>query len=363
MKRFAGTLGLTAVALSLGLGGCGGAGEATKQGSEGGGRPDARGAAIPVRAEEVQRGDIAAYIQTHARLEAEHWVDVVARTAGMVTELAAEEGDRVGERDVLVRLDKEELALRVEQVEVALEQARTTYDRTRALRERDLVSAEELDAARHQLENIQVSLKEVRLNLAYADIRAPISGVVMLRLVEVGDMVRVNQEIFSVADVEPLLARIHIPEKRMHQIREGQEAKLTIDSRPDRSFVGQVRMISPRVDPQSGTVKVTLEIPTTRNLLKPGMFATVQIITERRPGTLLVPKKALILETDEDDVFVLAQGKARRTRIELGLTEGDRVEVLAGLAEGDRVVTVGQEGLKDGAAVREVGQMMRAEAE
>ena len=86
------------------------------------------------------------------------------------------------------------------------------------------------------------------------------------------------------------------------------------------------------------------------------MFAQVQIITERHEQALLIPKKALILETDEDDVFVLADDKAERRRVELGFAEGDRVEVLNGLSDGDQVITVGQEGLKDGAAVRQVGQ-------
>ena len=365
MKRYT----LIAIALAAVIGGC--SGEDEKEGSQGqrgpgrgqwGGRPQGGQAAIPVRAAPVQRGDIAAYIQTHARLEAERWVNVVARAAGLVTQLRAEEGDRVEEGEVLVRLDKEELALRMEQVEVALAQARTVYERTKTLHQRALVSEEELEAARHQLDNAKVDLKEARLNLDYADIRAPISGVVMLRSVEKGDMVRLNQEIFAVADMEPLLARIHIPEKRMHQIRHGQEARIIIDSLPEKPFTGTVRMISPRVDPQSGTVKVTLEIPAADGLLKPGMFASVQIVTARHLQALIIPKKALILETDEDDVFTLNEGVARRVRIELGFTEGDQIEALDGLAEGDQVITVGQEGLKDGQAVRIAGQLAAADS-
>jgi membrane fusion protein (multidrug efflux system) len=357
MKRYR-SIGL-AVLVAV-LGGCGG--EKKQEGGQswgsgqGGGRPPGGGAAIPVRVEKVVRGDISAYIQTYERLAAERWVNVVSRAAGVVMELGVEEGDLVREGEVLARLDKEELALRMEQVEVTLVQARTSHERTLSLHQRALVSEEELDAARHQLENAQVGLKEARLNLAYADIRAPLSGVVMLRSVEVGDMVRLNQEVFAVADLEPLLARIRIPEKRMHQIRVGQEARIIIDSLPEHSFTGKVQMISPLVDSQSGTVKVTLEVPATRSLLKPGMFASVQIITEQHSQTLIIPKKALVLETDEDDVFALAEGKARRVRVKLGFSEGDRIEVLEGLVEGDQVITVGQEGLKDGQAVRIAGQ-------
>jgi membrane fusion protein (multidrug efflux system) len=120
-------------------------------------------------------------------------------------------------------------------------------------------------------------------------------------------------------------------------------------------------MISPGVDPASGTIKVTLEVPAA-GILRPGMFATVRIITDSRKDALIIPKKALLLETDEDDVFAVREGKAERVRIELGYTDGDRVQVVTGLEEGDEVITVGHEGLKENAAVRIVGAKTSAPA-
>lgn len=353
---------------SVVLGACGGEEEEAKRKSErgreaGGGRQwggragAGSTAAIPVKTEPVERGNIALYVQTHARLEAERWVSVVARVQGMVTELAVEEGDRVAEGDILARLNKEEWALRVEQAEVALEQAASAYERTKALHERQLVSEEEYDVAWHQMRNFEVNLEEARINLYHADVLAPIPGTVMQRLVEVGDVVRAYDHVFAVADVDPLLARIHVPEQRMRQISKGQEARITVDSVPEKTFVGRIRMISPGVDPQSGTVKVTLEIPAATGVLKPGMFATVRIVTASHFRSLIFPKKALVLETDEDDVFVFSEGVARRVRIQPGFVEGNRVEAVGGLEEGDQVITVGHEGLKDGARVRLAGQV------
>jgi len=323
--------------------------------------PGGAEAAIPVKTEAVRRGDMVTYVQTHARLEAERQVDVLARATGLVETIAVEEGDRVREGEVLVRLGKEELELRLQQAQVALRQVNATYERTKALHDSRMVSEAEYESVRHQVENAQVALDEVKLSLDYADIRAPISGVVMRRLVEVGDLVRSNQQVLELADLEPLLARIHVPEKRMHQIREGQEARVLIESLPDEQFTGEIRMISPGVDPQSGTVKVTLEISDALGLLKPGMFTSVRIITDRHLNTLIIPKKALIIETDEDDVYVVADGKARRTRVELSFVEGDLVEVVQGLGEGAQVITVGQDGLKDGMAVRSVGAALPTE--
>ena len=354
---------LMSLVLQTGCGNQEGSGQWSGGGGRGqwGGRAEGE-AAVPVRVAVVARGDMHAYVQTHARLEAERHVDVVARAAGLVTELRAEEGDRVAARAVLARLDRTELSLRLEEVRVALEQARATHERINSLYARDLVSEEELDAARNQFSNAEVKVKEAQLNLTYTDLRAPIPGVVMERRIERGDMVNVNQQIFSVADLEPLLARIHIPEQRMHQVRPGQKARIAIDSLPESAFEGIVRMINPGVDPQSGTVKVTIEIPTTGTAsfskrLRPGMFANVMIVTDSHPQTLIIPKQALILETDEEDVFLFEDGRARRVGVELGFTEGNQVEVRSGLAEGAQVITVGQEGLKDGQAVRLAGQL------
>lgn len=320
-------------------------------GGRGGGKPEA---ALPVKTEPVVRGEVTSYVETHARLEAERWVEVVSRVQGLAARLQIEEGDRVREGQILLNLEKKELQLQLEQAKVAAHQARAMYDRSKALQERRMVSQQEYETARNQLENAEVALREVQLRLEYADIRAPFDGVVMQRGVEQGELVRTNQVLFAIADIEPLQVRIRVPEKRMSQVQVGQEARITVDPVPDRVFPATVRMISPGVDPATGTVKVTLAVPS-GGVLRPGMFSTVRIITDSRADALVISKKALLLETDEDDVFAVREGKAERVRIELGYTDGDRVQVVSGLFEGDEVITVGHEGLKEKAAVRIVG--------
>ncbi len=344
--------------------GCGEEEEANSQaGARGQGRGGGGGwggggkraaAAIPVKGDTVARADMSAYVETYARLEAERQVSVLARTTGLVEALTGEEGDSVAQGQALVRLDKEELSLRLKQAKTAFDDARANHDRIEVLHQQRMVSQTEYESSRLRFANANLSLEEAELNLTYTDLTAPIAGVITQRLIEIGDLVRGNQEVFVIADLDPLLVRIFVPERRMYQLHAGQGATIAVEALPEHSFSGQIRMISPEVDPESGTVKVTLEVGA-NGLLKPGMFATVRIITERRPQTLVMPKKALILETDEDDVFTIDEGKAKRIAVELGFVEGDRVEVVAGLNEGDIVVTVGHEGLKEGAAVRMAG--------
>ena len=353
-KKGRGASGYLLVLLMI-LAGCGGEEEEAQPGGGGrrggGNRPRA---AIPVKAEQVVRGDMNSYVETYARLEAERQVSVLGRSSGMLEELAVEEGDWVQKGQILARIDKVQSSFRVRQARTAFAEANTNYERFRVLHENKMVSQSEFETVRLQFENSKMSLEEAELNLTYASVEAPIAGVITQRLVELGALVGGNQELFVIADLDPLLVRIFIPERRMYKLHKGQRATVVAEALPDEVFAGVVRMISPEVDAESGTVKVTLEVPA-NGLLKPGMFTTVRIITEKRANTLTIPKKALVLETDGDDVYVIEEGKVRQAVVELGFVEGDRAEVVAGLEEGQYVVTVGHDGLKNGVAVRLVG--------
>ncbi len=317
----------------------------------GGSRP---AAAIPVKAEPVVRGDLLAHLETYARLEAERRVTVLSRTTGLVERLRVEEGDAVRAGQVLVELNQEEASLQLRQAQAANSEAKANFERIRNLHQSNMVSQVEFEATRLSYENTRIGTEEAELNLAHTTIRAPMAGVITQRLVELGDLVRGNQEIFVVADLDLLLARVFVPERSMYQVHPGQAATISVEALPGQSFDASVRMVSPEVTPASGTIKVTLEVAA-GDRLKPGMFSTVRLITDRHPQTLVIPKKALVLETEEDDVFVVVDSKVRRASVELGLIEGDRVEVLAGVDEGDMLVTVGHDGLKEGSSVRIVG--------
>jgi membrane fusion protein (multidrug efflux system) len=162
----------------------------------------------------------------------------------------------------------------------------------------------------------------------------------------------VNQSLFVVADFNPLRAKIYVPEKDIGRIYEGQRAKITIEAEPGLDFSGVVKMISPVVDPSSGTSKVTIDIDDHKGKLKPGMFASIFITTETHNNALIIPKKALILESDLDQVYIYQEGNAHKVNLKVGFTSGDDLEVLSGLEEGDLVVIAGQDGLREGLPLR-----------
>jgi membrane fusion protein, multidrug efflux system len=346
---------------------CGGEEAASGGGGQGGrgGRRRAA-AAIPVKAEAVARADISKSVLKNTTLEAERWVDVRARRPGQIVRILKEEGDPVREGDVLAELDSDDARLQQKQMDVAYLDAKRNYARLEKIFKSNLISEEQFESAKTQLDRASAQLDQAKLNFAYTRITSAVSGIVTLRSVEIGNVVSNNQVVFSVADFDPLLARIRVPEKEIGRIAVGQEARISVETEAQKTFQGRVKMISPVVDPESGTIKVTVEIPVQKSILRPGMFSSVHIITETRRGTLVIPKKALVLEGEGNQVFVFERGeeggKAQRKRVEIGFSDSDRLEVVSGLDEGDMVITVGQDGLRPGSDVRIVGEGAAASA-
>ena len=314
------------------------------------------GASIPVEVKTVGRGNIAATLLTYTSLEAERHVDVVSRTQGLVKTILVEEGDRVTEGQPLAQLDTDALELTLREREVNMNSLESNYKRSQELVEQELLSSQEFEQTKFQFEAAAAQYESAKLQLAYATIRSPFSGIITERLVEVGNLVNANDVVFRTADLDPLLARIHVPEKDIAQVRPGQSVRINVEG-SDQTHTGRVALISPIVDPESGTVKVTVEIRDRSGRLRPGMFSTVNLVIAIQENVLQVEKKALVAEAEGSYAFLFQDGTAEKRLLEIGIAEGDYVEVLSGLSDGDSIITVGQEGLRNGAPVRIAGQI------
>jgi membrane fusion protein (multidrug efflux system) len=126
---------------------------------------------------------------------------------------------------------------------------------------------------------------------------------------------------------------------------------VSFDAIPGEAFDASILRVSPVVDPETGTFKVTVAVTDPANRLKPGMFGRFQIIYERRENVLLIPRMAVLEDDAEKSVFVVEDGVARRRTVETGYSRGENIEVVEGLSGEESVITLGQTGLKDGAEV------------
>ncbi len=315
-----------------------------------GGPPGGR-SAIPVRVAPAIRRQIADYLETNGSLEAENEVDIVARTTGPIVELNVEEGDFVRAGQVLARIDAAEIQAQLGIARVNLAEAELVWNRAQDSYREEVISQEAYDQARSSFDGAAAQIVGTEILLDYTVIRAPFDGLIIERVVKNAEHVGANARLFRLSDFDPLLCPIQLPEKDLPRLSLGQPSYLTVEAFPGERFPARVLRISPIVDAATGTVKVTLAIEG-RNLLRPGMFASVYVQTDLHEDAVVIPKQALVLESVADTVYVVneaAEGgpMAERRELRLGFEESDALEVLAGVEAGEQVVVIGQDGLSD----------------
>jgi len=341
--------------------GCGGGDQPAPGGGHAGGprgggdRPEQP--AVPVAVDAAGTGSIASYYDATATLEAEKQAEVLARAEGVVAEILAEEGDLVRKGAPLLRIDNDQYRLRVEQAAAAAANLRARFARFEAMIAEDLASDEEFQAAKSDLASAEAEEGLARLALSYTTVAAPFTGRITGRLVDVGQNLPLGTPLFVMADFDPLLARVHVPSREFHTLKRDQAVELVLDS-TDARLQGRIKLISPVIDPSSGTIKLTIEVPEYPAATRPGDFAQVRIVTEKRDGAVLVPRGAVLTDKGETVVYTVAAGEeggdptAERRIVTVGFTDDDHTQVLEGLAPGEQVVVKGQRSLKHGTALK-----------
>ena len=307
---------------------------------------------IPVETRNPVRGDVYAVYSGTAPIEAFAEADVIAKVEGVVEEILFEEGDDVAEGQILARLDGDRLRLELSESRARLNKMRRDFERNQELREKGLLSEGDFEKLRFDVEALEASFNLASLELDYTQIRAPIDGVVSERYIKIGTTIRVGDPAFRVTSFDPLVAYMHVPEREYRQIRAGQPVGIEIDALAGQRIVAEVTRISPVVDPQTGTFKITIEIRDEERRIKPGMFGRVSIVYDVHENVLQIPRSAVIEDRGNETVFVVEDGEAVRRVVQTGYGSDGMVEIADGLSDEDAVVTVGQVGLKPGAKVK-----------
>ena len=346
------------VLLCLAASSCNKGGGDTAQGAGGapgaGGPPGAapKQPPVPVAVVAANTGTIASYYTATATLAAEREADILARVSGVVQKLLCEEGDIVREGDELLLIDNAEYQFRLEQAEAARADLESRHERLTKMKEQELVSTEEYEKVINDLAAAKAAEGMARLNLSYTRVVAPFSGKVVTRRVNEGQTVNVGTSLFILSDFTPLLARVHVPAKEFNQLKPEQLVDLVLESSGTK-LRGRIKLVSPTIDPSSGTIKVTVEINQYPESVRPGDFAQVKIVTEQRTGSTLVPKIALVNDRGEQVLYVSqADTTAERRVVEVGFQDDANAEITQGLAVGERVVVKGQRSLKHGSAIK-----------
>jgi membrane fusion protein (multidrug efflux system) len=325
----------------------GGAGDKNAAGSD----EEEESAPVPVEVGRAIRDDVFAVYTGTAALETDDDAMVVAKVAGEVESIAVEEGDQVKAGQVLARLDGDRLRLEMERARANLAKLEQEYERNIKLKERGLVSATAFEDIKYEMDALRAAYNLARLEVSYTEIKAPVDGVVATRFIKVGNTLAVNDQVFHITGLDPLIAYLHVPEREFRRLGAGQPARVSVDAIPGEDFSGVIERISPVVDPETGTFKVTLNVSDPSGRLKPGMFGRFNIIYDQREDSLLVPRIALVDDETDTAVFVIEDEVAVRRSVRTGYPRGDQIEIVEGLSGGEDIVVVGQNGLKEGTEV------------
>ncbi|MGF1628447.1 MAG: efflux RND transporter periplasmic adaptor subunit [Kiloniellaceae bacterium] len=278
-------------------------------------------------------------------------VIIAPEIAGRIDRIRFAEGEEVAAGDVLVELDATTLRAELVKARSDMTLAEANQERAATLAQRGTgtLRARDEALAAHQVAQANVSLAQARLEKA--TITAPFPGVVGLRAVSVGAYVTPGTRIVELANIDPIKVDFRVPELVLSSLRPGQPIRVNVDALPGQTFEGEVYVIDPIVDENGRAVRLRARLPNPDRTLKPGLFARVQIVIERRENSVLVPESAVFAEGQRRLVYRVVDGRAALTQVELGHRRPGQVEVLSGLGPGEVVVTAGHQQIRDGTRV------------
>ncbi len=303
--------------------------------------------AVPVEVTTVKKGTISDYILLSANLETEKMTDVYSRVQGLVQQIFVEEGDRVNKNKILAKLEANEYELAEKRAQLNYLKQESDFKRLQEMYDKDLLSKEEFEQAEFTSEGLKVDWEQAQLNLSYTRITSPIEGIIGDRLIKLGDRINPTDKLFTVINTDEMIAVVYAPEKELGIIEKNQPAYISSDNIRGERFTGWIKRVSPVVDPQSGTFKVTIGVRNKRDKLRAGMFVNAHIVTATHENAILIPKTAIVYENEAMNVFIVRDSLAHKLVLDVGFQDHEKVESLSGIQEGDKVIVVGQAGLKD----------------
>jgi multidrug efflux pump subunit AcrA (membrane-fusion protein) len=332
-------------------------------------------------------------------------VTVSSEAEGRVEQVMADIGDRVGKGQTLARVSPVELQLTVDQQAAALMQARARlglgeneselkdvrqaaevkkaaadltdaeqkYKRAQSLLETGVIPRQQhdeaearyksaraaYDMAAQQVENMRASMRQTQASLNLANkrlrdtqIRAPFAGHIKAREVTVGQYLKIQTPVMTIVNIDPLRARLSVPEKMSPWVRVGREVKLSLEAFPGREFTGRVSRINPAVDEKNRTFEIEALVANRGAELKPGSFVKATIQSDKVDSIMAIPYNAVVYLFGAYKVFVIQGMTIKEREVKLGDRLGDLVEIIEGLRADEKIaISAGGPQLKDGMEV------------
>jgi membrane fusion protein (multidrug efflux system) len=302
--------------------------------------------------------------QLHAvgTLDSVEGVTVSNELAGIVAKIAFASGQHVKRGDLLVQLDisTDEALLRGFEAQATL--ARLTLERARELRAAQSNSQSDVDAAEAQYQQALANADNERAIIAKKTIRAPFTGLLGIRQVNLGQYLAAGAPIVTLQSLDPIYANFSLPEQEVTQLRAGQEVRLTVEAFPGQTFTGAINALNAKVDETTHNLQVQAMLRNPGERLVPGMFVRADVVLPQADHFVTLPETAIVYHSYGNAVYVIDRAGDPPGRggdlvvherfVELGETRGDEVAVVKGVRPGEEVVTAGQLKLRNGSPVQ-----------
>jgi RND family efflux transporter MFP subunit len=310
---------------------------------------------VTVTIAKAEMADVQASVRAPAVVHPRQQAGVASRITAPILELFAGKGDAVAAGARLARLESRDLTAQREDALAAVRQAEVLADRRAHLFQEGAIPERDLLASRTELAQLKARLELIETQLTYAELRSPFAGRITEQFLYPGDMAQPSTPVFTVADIEVVVARAQVPQDDAGPFRIGLGCAFLPGNNETAPFAGRLSVLNRAVDAARQTVEAWCEIPNAQGRLLPGTFGELRVKTGAARRSLVVPTGAVQLAegTRAGSVFVVDKdGVAHRKDVEAGDTFDGRMQILKGLDEGETVVVEGAYSLPDGASVR-----------
>ena len=287
-------------------------------------------------------------------------VTVSADLAGTVERIAFESGQAVHEGDVLALLDTRQEQAQLAAGQAQLELTRLNFDRMQGLLNEHVISRAEFEKATAEHQQAEARVGEIRATIDRKTIRAPFSGILGLRHVNLGQYMSGGTELVTLQSLDPIYVNFGVPQQNARDMRIGRSLRVTTNDASGGAFAGRITAIDSIVDEATRNVQVQATLANPQGTLRPGMFVQTEVMLGATSAVVSLPASAISYAPYGDSVYVVTDMKnqngqtyrgVRQQFVKLGTTRGDQIAVVSGVKPGDEVVTSGVFKLHNGAAV------------
>jgi membrane fusion protein (multidrug efflux system) len=294
-------------------------------------------------------------------------VTVTTEIAGLVREIAFESGAVVAKGDLMVRLDTSSEEAQLRAIKAQVELARINLERTKTLREENMVPQADLDTAEATMKQNQANADAIQAIIDKKTIRAPFAGRLGIRQINLGQYLDAGKPIVSLQSLAPIYADFSLPQQELARLKTGLRVRLGIDAFPDRQFEGELTAINPDLDSSTRSIGLRATFENADASLRPGMYARVEVLLPEESNVLVIPLTSVLNDPYGESVYVIESNSTlpgakpnltvRRQIIRTGRARGDFVTVEAGLKAGERIASSGVFKLRPGMSVSENNEL------